>query len=129
MDCQSHSLHEPPLKRLVGLSLCSELESGLEDFVLLDLFSAWRGLATRKRVYILSEGHLFERLILVKLMANVFLYCSFIRPYRIHKVPSAPKVTVPGFVLQVRVAVKYHQGTFPLQMPLSLLRLLVDFGV
>ena len=117
MDCQSHSLHEPPLKRLVGLSCYSELESGLEDFVLLDLFSAWRGLATRKRVYILSEGHLFERLIFVKLMANVLLYCSFVRPYRIHKVPSAPKMPISIAVLHLCMTVKYHQGAFPLQVP------------
>ena len=99
------------------ISCCSELESGLEDFVLLDLFSAWRGLATRKRVYILSEGHLFERLIFVKLMANVLLYCSFVRPYRIHKVPSAPKMPISIAVLHLCMTVKYHQGAFPLQVP------------
>ena len=101
----------------MGLSCCFELESGLEEFVLLDLFSAWRGLATRKRVYILSEGHLFKRFIFVKLMANVLLYCSFVRPYRIHKVSSTPKVPIPIPVLQLGMTVIYQQRAFPFQVP------------
>ena len=50
-------------------------------------------------------------------MADVFLDCLFVGPYRTHEVDPTPEVTVPIFVLQVRMTVEYHQGTFPLQIP------------
>ena len=100
----------------MGLSYCFELESSLEYLVLLDTFSALLGLATRKRVYVLPEGHLFVRHILVQLMANVLLNRSFVRPYRIHIVSATPKVSIPIPVLHLCMAVKYHQGAFPFQV-------------
>ncbi len=63
------------------------------------------------------EGHLFIRLILVQLMADVFLDCLFFGPHRTHEVPPTPEVTVSIFVLQVRMTVEYHQITFSLQIP------------
>ena len=83
----------------------------------LDPFSALRILATRKRVNVLFEGHLFIRLILVQLMADVFLDCLFVGPYRTHEVSPTPEMSVPIFIFQVRVTIKYQQGTFPLQIP------------
>ena len=50
MDCQSHSLHEPPLKRPMCLFYWKWSSSRSKWFFLLDPFSALRILATRKRV-------------------------------------------------------------------------------
>ena len=50
-------------------------------------------------------------------MADVFLDCLFVGPYRTHKVSPTPEVPVSIFVFQVRVTVEYHQRTFSLQIP------------
>ena len=56
-------------------------------------------LATRKRVYVLFHCHLILCVILFQLVLYVFFNRAFISTYRIHKVPSGPKVSAPIFVL------------------------------
>ena len=38
--------------------------------------------------------------------------------YRIHKMPSCPKVPVPVLILQVGMSVKYHQAALPFRYPI-----------
>ena len=52
-------------------------------------------------------------------MADVFLDCLFVGPYRTHEVSPTPEVTVSIFVLQVRVTVEYQKGTFPFRYPMN----------
>ena len=36
--------------------------------------------------------------------------------YRIHKIPSCPKVSIPVLILQVGMSVKYHQAALSFQV-------------
>lgn len=74
---------------------------------------------TRKRVYILFHAYLLIQFILLQLICDIFLYRFFVAPYRIHVVPSAPKMPIPVLVFQVRKLVEYHQATLPFEYPLK----------
>ena len=56
-------------------------------------------LTTRKRVHVLLERYLVFHNILLKLIFNVFLYHLFVPSYCIHIISSAPKMSVPVFIL------------------------------
>jgi len=53
---------------------------------------------TRKRVDVFFHTYLFDHLILFYLILYILLYCSFVSPYCIYKIPSTPEVSIPIFV-------------------------------
>ena len=73
-------------------------------------------LTTRKRVYKFLYADLVRHFVLLQLVLYVCLYCLLVSAYRIHKIPSCPKVPVPVLILQVGVSVKYHQAALSFQV-------------
>ena len=74
-------------------------------------FKVWRILLPGLCVFLLPanrsmpfEGHLFVRLVLVQLMADVFLDCLFAGPYRTHEI-SRRQIGLPSGTI--------HQGMNP----------------
>ena len=49
---------------------------------------------------------------LLKLIPNILFYPFCIFSYCIHVVSSAPKVSIAILIFEVRMSLKYHQGTF-----------------
>ena len=58
---------------------------------------------------------MITRQIFFQLVPDILLDHFFILSYRIHKVSSAPEISVPVFVLQIRVPVENHQRAFALE--------------
>ena len=77
------------------------------------LFSACVHWLTRKRVYQFFYAQLFIRQVLLQLVSYILCYCLFVLSYCIYIVSSAPELSVPVSVLQIRMLVKYHQAAFP----------------
>ena len=73
-------------------------------------------LTTRKRVYKFLYANLVRHFVLLQLVLYVRLYRFLVSAYRIHKIPSCPKVPVPVLILQVGMSVKYHQAALSFQV-------------
>lgn len=86
-------IYRPPLKRPV-LRLCI--------------------LFTRKRVDILFQAYWVFHYIVLQLLPYVFCYFIFILSHCVYIVASASEMSVPVFVLQIRMPVKYHQAALSL---------------
>ena len=78
-----------------------------------------RILATRKRVYIFSERHLLCRLIFRQLVSDIRFYRVTVCSRCVNIISSAPKMTIPVLILQIRMTVKYHLRTLPFLITLN----------
>ena len=74
-------------------------------------------LATRKRVYVFSESHLLQRLLFRQLILDIRGYRMSVRSRGIHVISATPEMPISILVFQVRMPIKYHQRTFPFQIP------------
>ena len=57
----------------------------------------------------MTSGHILN-LLLVDSEYTLLSFCIF--SYRVHIVSSAPKMSIAILVFEIRVSLKYHQGTF-----------------
>ena len=71
---------------------------------------------TRKRVFEFLETHLITSYVLLELVVYIFLYRLFVPPHGIHIVPPALEVPVPILVLEICVAIEYHQTTLSFEV-------------
>ena len=77
-----------------------------------DLTFAFLLLAARKRAFLIRETQLLSHFILIQLVPDIFRYTSFIFTCAINIIPSAPKLTIAIFKLQIAKLFMYHQTTF-----------------
>ena len=77
--------------------------------------SAARGLllATLKRVYKFFHCNLILDLIFVQLVLDILRYCFCVLSGRVYIIASAPKLSIPIFVLQICMSFIDNQSTFP----------------
>ena len=71
---------------------------------------------TRKRVFEFLEAHLLTCDVLLELVAYIFFYRLFVTPHCIYIVPPAPEIPTAILVLEIRMAVEYHDAAFSLEI-------------
>ena len=110
-----------PIRRWYQRALASawrpDNRSTFSGCCLSSLFLAFSYRLTRERVRILYQAQLIYSLILFQLPFDVLLYHFLVSSHRIYIVSSAPEVTIPLFVFQICMLIKYHQRAFPFQIP------------
>lgn len=74
-------------------------------------------LTARKRAARIWGRELLSHFILFQLVLYVFLYPARVFPYRINVIPSASKLSVTVFELQIAKLLIKHQAALSLQVP------------
>ena len=73
-------------------------------------------LATRKRVFELSERHLITKLVFFQLVLYVLRNSAFVLSYRIHIVPFTPKLSISVLIFQFAELLIQHRATLSFQV-------------
>ncbi len=74
-------------------------------------------LAACKRIHVFLEGDLVAFQVFFQLVLDILLDHFHILSYRVHKVSSAPEISVPVIILQIGVPVENHQRTIAPERP------------
>ena len=74
-------------------------------------------LAACKRIHVFLEGDLVAFQVFFQLVLDILLDHLRILAYRVHKVSSAPEISVPVLILQIGVPVENHQRTIAPERP------------